>query len=577
VALSLVLIAKGEGFQMDRVTKSYLNEFSEVNEITNLPEDKRFEHLAGYVVARRHYGFAFDTADIVTGESGDCGIDAICIFVNGALITDVESIEDLAELKSFLDVTFCFIQAKRTSAFESAKMGQFFFGVSDFFRDAPALKQNEMIRNASKIMSTIYEQRRFRPGNPVCELYYVTTGNWQGDQNLEARRSAAIADLTATNLFRHVSFDCFGAADLQRLYERTKNSIRRDFSFEKRTEIPKIADVTESYIGFLPVKEFLTIISDDNGDINDRLFVDNPRDWQGFNAVNSEIDATLKSEDKNKFVLMNNGVTVIAASIQRHAAQFTLEDFYIVNGCQTSNLIFMNRTNLDDSVMVPFRLIVTQNENIKNLIIKGTNRQTAVKQFLSLDEFAKSLERFFGAMHDEERLYYERRPGQYDRQNVQPRKIINQENLIRSFAAMFLEEPHRTTKNYSAVSAKIGKEIFVTGHKPDPYHMSALAYYKVDVFFKNTRLPARLKPARFHLLLAIRLLANLGPVPRMNSHDIERYCNTFRELVCDKERVEGLILEAASIVERVAAGNFDRDKIRTQPFTEKLIRECSGT
>lgn len=433
-----------------------------------------------------------------------------------------------------------------------------------------------MIKNAAKIMAAVYDKRRFRPGNPICELYYVTTGNWQGDQNLEARRAAAITDLKCTNLFRDVSFDCFGAGDLQKLYEKTKNSIRRKFSFEKRTEIPAIPDVTEAYIGYLPVKDFLPIITDDNGRINDRLFVENPRDWQGFNQVNTEIDATLKSGDKDKFVLMNNGVTVIAGSIQRHAAQFTLEDFYIVNGCQTSNVIFENRDTLDDSVMIPLRLIVTQNEKIKNLVVKGTNRQTAVKQFLSLDEFAKKLERFFDSTQEGERLYYERRPGQYDRQNVPPKKIINQENLIRSFAAMFLEEPHRTTRNYSSVSAKIGKDIFVLDHKPDPYYVSALAYYKVDVFFKSKRLAARLKPARFHLLLAIRLLANLGNVPRMNSRDMEKYSKQFADVLCNQDYVEGLILLSATAVERVASGDFHRDKIRTQTFTEKLVKECKA-
>lgn len=560
---------------MDRVTKSYLAEFSETHGIANLAEDKRFEHMAAFAVARKHYSSAFDTFDIVTGSGGDIGIDAISILVNGALITEVETIEDLTQTGTNFDVTFCFVQAERTTGFDTAKIGQFLFGVLDFFKEQPTLHQNEMIRNAAKIMAALYEARRFRPGNPICELYYVTTGNWVGDQNLDARKSAAVTDLQSTNLFRAVSFFPVGAADLHKLYERTKNAIRRDFSFDKRTEIPSIPGVTEAYIGFLPVREFMSIITDDNGTINDRLFIENPRDWQGNNTVNSEIEHTLQTDEKNKFVLMNNGVTVVAASIHRHAAQFTVEDFYIVNGCQTSNVIFENKASLDDTVMVPFRLIVTQDENVRNLIIKGTNRQTPVKQFLALDEFAKSLERYFNSM-EAERLYYERRPGQYDRANVHPKKIISQENLIRSFAAMFLMEPHRTTKNYASVSAKIGKDIFVPGHKPDPYYVSALVYHKIDAFFKNRRLDAKLKPARFHLILSMRLIANLEDLPRMNSKDIERYCKSFFDLLSNQAALERLIFAAASVVEQTAAGEFHRDKIRTQPFTEKLVKACSA-
>jgi hypothetical protein len=43
-------------------------------------------------------------------------------------------------------------------------------------------------------------------------------------------------------------------------------------------------------------------------------------------------------------------------------------------------------------------------------------------------------------------------------------KIITQANMIRAFAGMFLEEPHRTTRNFNALLDKVGKEIFAEGH-----------------------------------------------------------------------------------------------------------------
>src|SRR6516165_9189086 len=85
----------GDG-HMDRVTRSYLEEFSENRELLDLSEDKRFEHLCSYIITRKHISSAFDTRDIVVGSGNDGGIDAIAIVVNGALITDIDMLDEHA-------------------------------------------------------------------------------------------------------------------------------------------------------------------------------------------------------------------------------------------------------------------------------------------------------------------------------------------------------------------------------------------------------------------------------------------------------------------------------------------------
>jgi hypothetical protein len=72
---------------------------------------------------------------------------------------------------------------------------------------------------------------------------------------------------------------------------------------------------------------------------------------------------------------------------------------------------------IDGSVMIPLRLIATQDEEVINSIIRATNRQTQVKeeQFVALTEFPKQLEAFFSTHPEGRRLYYERRSRQYDK------------------------------------------------------------------------------------------------------------------------------------------------------------------
>jgi hypothetical protein len=106
---------------MDRITKSLLDEFSRDHRLDDLDDDTRFEHFASYVTVHRLHSETFDTSDVVLGESGGMGIDAIAIIVNGALITDIDSFNELADESSYLDVTFIFVQADRGANFEAGK------------------------------------------------------------------------------------------------------------------------------------------------------------------------------------------------------------------------------------------------------------------------------------------------------------------------------------------------------------------------------------------------------------------------------------------------------------------------
>jgi hypothetical protein len=102
---------------------------------------------------------------------------------------------------------------------------------------------------------------------------------------------------------------------------------------------------------------------------------------------------TLTSGDSDRFALMNNGVTIIAKSLLTTGDKFTMNDFQIVNGCQTSNILYDNRSVINDSVRIPVRIISTTDDAVTESVITATNRQTEVKQeqFFALKEFSKNL------------------------------------------------------------------------------------------------------------------------------------------------------------------------------------------
>ena len=560
---------------MDRITNSLLQQFIAENHLLTLQEDKAFEHFCGYLSAGKHYTESFSSDDICVGSGGDLGIDCIAVIVNGSLVTDPEEVDDLAEANGYLDVSFVIVQAERSAGFETAKIGQFTYGVRDFFSEHPQLPQNNRVGDYSAITKRIFDNSRlFKKGNPQCFLYYMTTGKWTGDANLTARRETARHDVEGLELFRNVGFECLGADDIHRLYRESQNAISAEIVFSKRVVIPEMEGVEEAYLGVLPASEFLKLIQTETGEIRASLFYDNVRHWQDWNPVNSEIKTTLLDAGAQKlFPLLNNGVTVVAKRVNPTGDKFQIEDYQIVNGCQTSFVLNECRASLNDSVFIPVGLIATTNDDVRNAIIKATNRQTEVtdEQLFALAEFPKKLETCFPGFSTGRKLYYERRSRQYTGvESIEKVRVITMTVLVRAFAAIFRELPHKTTRNYKALLREIGKEIFGNDHRVEPYYTAALAHYRLEYLFRNGRLRPELKPARYHILWAARILWNSNPLPRMNSHEIARLCEEFNELLWNDELAKDLMLRAAQAVEQVAQGNFHRDNIRTEPFSQAL-------
>ncbi|MBW8060745.1 MAG: AIPR protein, partial [Solirubrobacterales bacterium] len=183
------------------------------------------------------------------------------------------------------------------------------------------------IAERESLVKAIYEKSSlFKRGNPAVRIYHVTTGKWQNDEKLVARIENEREALLELNIFREVLFNPVDARALQRMYSHAKNKLTKTIELTHKVTLPNLPGIQESYLGFLPAKEYLKLITDDGGNILRGLFYDNVRDFQGENPVNHEIDETLKSPDKQLFVLMNNGVTIVADSITKTGDVFNIED-----------------------------------------------------------------------------------------------------------------------------------------------------------------------------------------------------------------------------------------------------------
>lgn len=560
---------------MDRITRSYLSEFRTEQALESVADEGvLFEYFAGYCVLSALHEEEFDVEDVHTGSGNDLGIDALAIIVNGVLIQTVDEAEDLLNINGFLDVKFVFAQAKTSSTFSGDQITTFLDGVLEFFAEQPSLPTNEAIDAAREVMTWLYEHSvKFKRSKPILELAFVSTGSWVDDQYLTAKIQKGTAALSATGLFEDVRFAPYGADEIQRAYQRSKNNVTVEFSFANKVLLPDITGVKEAYLGVIPASEYLRLITDPTGNIRKPLFYDNVRDFQGDNPVNAEIRDTLQATSgRQRFAVLNNGVTVVTRDLKTTGNKFLITDYQIVNGCQTSHVLFDSAEALGDDVHVPIKVISTSDEDIISSIITATNRQTEVTadDLFAMSSFQKKLEALYLAYPDKKQLFYERRSKQYaSAVGIEKVRIIGKSLQVRAFAAMFLDESHRAARYYSELRAQVGSKIFVDEHKLEPYYASAYAYYKLEYLFRNGVLNAYYKPARFHLLMALRYIVGGVDMPALSANKVVGYTNTIVEALWDDEKAVDGFTKAIDAVDAALQGQpLTRDVVKTQGFTD---------
>jgi hypothetical protein len=405
-------------------------------------------------------------------------------------------------------------------------------------------------------------------------MYYMTTGKWNAEPDLVARGVAEISDIKKTGMSSDVRLFPVGAEVIHRLYRESKNNISREFIFDKKVVVPAVAGVTAAYLGFIPARDLLKLVCDEDRVMIKSLFYENVRDFVGYNTINTEILLTVNSSDRDRFILMNNGVTMITRLLQTTGDKFVIGDYQIVNGCQTSHVLYDCASiwgEMPETIRVPFRLIHTRDENVIEDIIKATNRQTEVKddQFFAMRDFAKKLEAYFKTFPVETRLYYERRPHQYDSLDVERLRIITHQNLVRAVGAMFLGLPQITTRRFRQLSAMVGEKMFCDSDKPEPYYVAALALYRLEQLFKDKTIEGKYKAARYQMLLAVRLLIDATPLPPMNANEMSKRCHSMTESLQDESACETIFGQASQIVDDIVP-SLNRDTIRNEPTTKAI-------
>ena len=151
-------------------------------------------------------------------------------------------------------------------------------------------------------------------------------------------------------------------------------------------------------------------------------------------------------------------------------------------------------------------------------------------------------------------------------------RIITKQLEIRVFGAMFANEPHLAARYYGELKAMVGKGIFNDDHKPSPYYTAAFAYYKLEFFFRNGQIPVSYKPARFHMLLALRYGVAGRDMPAFTANKMDTYSRKIDDVLWSDAKALDAFKNACAAVDSAVGGDaLTRDLVKAQGFTDKVL------
>jgi hypothetical protein len=560
----------------DRILEEYIRDFAEQHNLNLLSLPELFEMFTNYCIVSRQYPESFAIEDIAVGGGNDTGIDGVAILVNGRLVTTEEEIDDLRKTLGTIDVQFILIQSKTSPHFNTGEIATFLYGAKSFFNVSNAYLGNDDIERFRALKEHIYRMSIHMSKNPTCDLYYVTTGEWHNPAALLGIISDGVASLEATHLFDKVNFSPVDAAKLKQIYQELNRRAVKEIEFPQHTILPKIDGVRQAYIGILPCREYLKLICDSDGNLQRSVFYDNIRDYQGDNPVNLEIASTFSDTvQQGRLTILNNGITIVAKSINQTGTTFRLQDYQIVNGCQTSHVLYNHRNELESHSALPIKLIETTDLDVTNLITKATNRQTEVKieAFEALSPFHKRLEEFYttfnrgGGLH----LYYERRSKQYEDTTVKKHQVVTIASQVKCFIGVFLDEPHSTHRYYGEILKVY--EIFREKHNLHPYYASALLVYSLEQLILTGVVSPWWRPFRYHIALLYRLrVGGLKTPPLSARKDMDQYCERLYTALADKEKSKSIFQSCIEEIQNMQIGKTQKpnELVRLRAFTSEI-------
>lgn len=428
----------------------------------------------------------------VLGAGNDGGCDSTYTLLNGDLMTE-DIVNDISASKE-ATIDFIIIQSKRETSFgedaimkwKATTQNLMEIGIDD---TEFVGRYNEDLRSAFSLFRNLYVKLLRR--TPKLNIRFVyTTFATEIHQNVQAQADELKAKIL--ELFpspkTSVSVDFWGADKiLAAAQAQPEQKIQISL-----TEPPINIGNHHDYVTLVNLGKYYRFITDENGDLRKYIFEANVRDYQGHNAVNQDIQASLEAQTVEDFWWLNNGITILTnEAIPVTTKELILTEPEVVNGLQTSNEIFNFFHSHPDKINtetrnILVRIIVPESEESRDHIILATNNQTNIPRssLRANDPIHRQIELFFKGRG----LYYDRRKNYYKNQGKKSSDIVSVSFLAQCMISLVLQKPNYARARPSTVISQdeTYEKLFIVNQDLDVFYKSAYLGKKVEHCLKKS-------------------------------------------------------------------------------------------
>jgi len=401
------------------------------------------------------------------GESHDYGIDAIFLTANGDLISNTEELDDYNNDSRF---TFHIMQFKKGKGIDQADLLKLKEGIVEVFINENSKEaKNEYLfnrlQNLNKIKNYLFQN--FSTQQIYVKVYIVFGGIEENikKEDLLTKQLSDIQTALSEGGYLHNNYVIIDAQKLITL-EKEGNEIIDIIKIQKTLKY--ITEVEESkklngYISIVGANEIARLVKN----WQNQLFEANIRDFYKRSDLNNKIFETAISDDEAKyFWSFNNGLTITCRKVEELPNdQYKLYGLQIVNGCQTSNSLYLAFNNLlryqdllnkdsrtkDETIeldrlkqnvlneksSVLIKIIETNDPELIYRITETTNSQTPIKTFSlkANEDIQRNIETYLQPHN----IFYERRINYY--RNKGKKNIVTIQKLFQLFMSHILFKP----------------------------------------------------------------------------------------------------------------------------------------
>ncbi len=583
--------------KLEPIIQVRFKRFVERYELDEHEQSKNFEIYINYLIFTSHQTDVFslktelfETANV--GGTNDSGLDGIGIKINGSFITSKEDIKEYVELKKKMDIELFFIQSKYRPNFVASEFNTFQSGVVNAVSEDRYKISNEKVNIWLELIDYILSEdvMLLWDKKPSVRVYFVAMGEWNEDINIIAYEKKMCDDIIKMGNYEEVQVHYIDEKKILTIINNNENNFETIISIDEQISFPEVEGVSNSALVCTDSDELMKLLQTEEKIIRSSLFYDNVRAFQGDTTINSEILNTLGTTPE-KFILFNNGITIVCDYFSLASRKATIKNPQIVNGCQTCNVIYnyyKSKGFTPSKIPITIKIIATENNDIVNQVVRTTNRQNIVHDevFEITRDFHKNLENYFLAVAPIKpihKLFYERRSKQFQGNfSIKVTQKVNLRVLTQSSVAILLEKPHYAYKHESILIKKYQNEIFLDIHQFEPYYIVSEIVESFERFFsKNPVLKKMYKTYQFQLMMIFKLVV-ASKMPNLTDYKkISSYCNNIREYLANPNMCEKAILDSIDIFEKtinIWTNQLGKSKFAikdTEEFTTEITKYFS--